>query len=77
MATVLEACITVEQRSMVHFVGTKDINAKDIHKEIFPVYGGSICRLKRLTGGSRNCHFCGKSFADDEKIETEVRKWLR
>jgi hypothetical protein len=31
---------------------------------------GSVCRVKRF-------HLCGKRFADDEEIETEVLKWLR
>jgi hypothetical protein len=40
----------------------KGLNAKDIHKEMFPVYGFQLG---------------GKRFADDEHIDTEVRKWLR
>jgi hypothetical protein len=36
----------------------------------------SVCRVKRFTTGSRNCHLGGKYFADDEEVETEVRKWL-
>jgi hypothetical protein len=39
MATVLEECTTKEQRSVVHFLWAKKVNAKDIHKEMFPVYG--------------------------------------
>jgi hypothetical protein len=31
---------------------------------------GSVCRVKRF-------HLGGKGFADDEEIETEVRKVLR
>jgi hypothetical protein len=31
---------------------------------------GSVCRVKRFTTGSRNV-------ADDEEVETELRKWLR
>jgi hypothetical protein len=31
---------------------------------------GSVCRVKRFSIG-------GKRFADDEEVETEVRKWLR
>jgi hypothetical protein len=31
---------------------------------------GSVCRVKILSLG-------GKRFADDEEVETEVRKWLR
>jgi hypothetical protein len=45
----------------------KRFSAKGIHKEIAPVYGGEVCHVKRFTTG-RKC------FADDEHIETEVRK---
>jgi hypothetical protein len=31
---------------------------------------GSVCRARQFSLG-------GKCFADDEKVETEVRKWLR
>jgi hypothetical protein len=45
MATMLEECSTEEQRSgllffFFFFFGEKGLNAKDIHKEMFPVYGG-------------------------------------
>jgi hypothetical protein len=32
MATELEECIPEEQRSVVHFLWAKGLNAKDIHK---------------------------------------------
>jgi hypothetical protein len=40
MATVLEECTTEEQRSVVLLLWAKGLDAKDINKEIFPVYGG-------------------------------------
>jgi hypothetical protein len=40
LATVLEECITEEQRSVVRFLRAKELNAKGNHKEMFPVYGG-------------------------------------
>jgi hypothetical protein len=39
MATVLEKCTTEEQHFVVRFLWAKELNAKDIHKEIFLVYG--------------------------------------
>jgi hypothetical protein len=42
----------------------KELNAKDIHKEMFPVYGGEMSTFR-------------KHFADDEEVDTEVRKWLK
>jgi hypothetical protein len=40
MATVLEECTTQEQCSVVPFVWAKGLITKDIHKEMFPGYGG-------------------------------------
>jgi hypothetical protein len=39
MATVLEYT-TEEQNSFVQLLCSKGLNAKDIHNEMFPVYGG-------------------------------------
>jgi hypothetical protein len=39
MATVLEEYTTQELRSAVRFLLTKGLNAKDIHKEMFPLSG--------------------------------------
>jgi hypothetical protein len=47
MATMFEECTIEEQRSVVRFLWSKGLNAKDIHKEIFPV--GSVCRVKLFT----------------------------
>jgi hypothetical protein len=48
MATVLEACTTEEQRSVVRFffLWAKRLNAKDIHKELFPAYSGKCLSRK-------------------------------
>jgi putative heme degradation protein len=46
LATVLE-CATEEQRSVMIFVG-KRLNAKDIHKGIFPVNGGKCLSRKAV-----------------------------
>jgi hypothetical protein len=40
MATVLEECTTKEQRSIVRCLWAEGLNAKDIHREMFPVYCG-------------------------------------
>jgi hypothetical protein len=47
MATVLE-CTTEEQYSVVRFLWVKGLNAKDIHKEMFPVYGGKCLSRKAV-----------------------------
>jgi hypothetical protein len=38
MATVLEECIIEEQRSVVYFLCAKRLSAKEIPKEMCPVY---------------------------------------
>jgi hypothetical protein len=48
MATVIEECITKEQCSVVSFLWAKGLNAKDIHKEMFPVYGGKCLSRKAV-----------------------------
>jgi hypothetical protein len=52
------------------FLWAKELNAKDIHKEIFSFTVGSVCRVKRFTAD-------GQRFANDEEVKTGVRKWLR
>jgi hypothetical protein len=37
MATVFEKCTTEDQPSVLRFLWAKGLNAKDIHKEKFPV----------------------------------------
>jgi hypothetical protein len=48
MTTVLEECTTEEQRSVVHFLWAKGLNAKDIHKEMFSVYVGKCLSFKAV-----------------------------
>jgi hypothetical protein len=52
----------------------KELNTKDIHKEMFTVYGG-MCLSRVALHNWVEKH--GKRFADDEEVETEVRNWLR
>jgi hypothetical protein len=48
MASMLEECITKEQRSFMHFVWAKGLNAKDNHKEMFPLYGEKCLSHKAI-----------------------------
>jgi hypothetical protein len=48
MATVLEECTTEEQCFVVRFLWAKGLNSNDIHKEMFPVYGGKCLSLKAV-----------------------------
>jgi hypothetical protein len=74
MAIVLEECTTEEQRSLVRCLSAKGHNAKVIHKEIFPVYGGKCLSRKAVHNWVEKFSEGRLKVADDE---TEVRKWLR
>jgi hypothetical protein len=57
MATVLQECITEEHRSVARFfLWAKGLNAKDIHKEMFRVYGEKILLRKAV-------HNCVEKFS--------------
>jgi len=38
MAAPMNNCTTIEQRGVVRFLWAKDVAAKDIHKEMVPMY---------------------------------------
>jgi hypothetical protein len=48
MTTMLEKCVTEEQRSIVRFLWAKGLATKAIHKETFPVYGGKCLWRKAV-----------------------------
>ena len=39
MAAPLSTCTKIEQRGFVHFLWAKNMEAKDMHKEMLPMYG--------------------------------------
>jgi hypothetical protein len=75
MATAFEKYTTEEQRSVVLFLlWAKRLNAKDIHKEMFPVYGRKHLSRKAVH------NFVEKYSHDVRKwqmMPDQVRKWLR
>jgi hypothetical protein len=48
MATMLEECTTKEQLPVVRFLWAKGLNAKDIHKAMFPFYDGKCLSRKAV-----------------------------
>jgi hypothetical protein len=78
LVAMLQEYTTEGQRSFVRFLWAKGLNAKDIHKETFPVYGGRCLAPTdfHLLGPLKN-HRDGKHFADDKEAGREVRKWVR
>jgi hypothetical protein len=45
---VLEECNTKEHLFVVCFLRTKELNAEDIHKEMFPLYSGKCLSCKAV-----------------------------
>jgi hypothetical protein len=74
MATVLKDCTTEEQSSVVRFMWAKGLNAKDILKEMCPVYVGK-CLSRKATHSWVEIFSQGRSKVPDD--DTEVWKWLR
>jgi hypothetical protein len=58
----------------VRFLWAKGLNVKDIHREMYPIYGGKCLSRKAVHSLVEKR---GKRFADDEEVEAEVSKWLR
>jgi hypothetical protein len=72
MATVLEEYTIVQQRSAVRFLWAKGLNAKDIHKEIFSVYGGKCLSLKAVHNWVEKFSQGRSKIADDAGPGAEV-----
>jgi hypothetical protein len=81
MATVLEECTTREQRSVVRFLWIKGVNAKNIHSEIFLIYGGKCLSRKAVHKWVEKFSQGRSKVADDirpgaEVAETTVKRLL-
>jgi hypothetical protein len=48
MSTVFEECNTEDLRYVVRFLWAKGLNAKDNHKEMFPIYGHNCVSPKAV-----------------------------
>jgi hypothetical protein len=48
MATVLEECNIGEQRFVMRFLWAKELNVKDIYKEMFALYNGKYLSRKAV-----------------------------
>jgi hypothetical protein len=58
-------CITEEQHSVVHFLWAKGLNVKDIHTEMFPVYGGKCLSSTVVHNGVKKFFQRHLKVADD------------
>jgi hypothetical protein len=74
MMVVVVVVMIMMITTMTMMITTKGLNAKDIHKEMFPVYGGKCLWLKAVHNWVEKR---GRRLADDEEVEMVVPKWLR
>jgi hypothetical protein len=74
MVTVLEGVIPKSSVLLCVFLLAKGLNAKDIHKEMFPVYVKKRSSRKAIQNWIDKFSHGRSKVADDEM---EVRKWLR
>jgi len=54
MVALLNTCTTIEQRGVVRFLWAKDMAAKDIHKEMLPIYGEHCLSRQQSIIGCRS-----------------------
>jgi hypothetical protein len=62
MATMFEDFTTEEPRSTVRSLWAKGLNAKDIHKEMFPLYGEKCLSRKAVDYWMANISLMTKRF---------------
>jgi hypothetical protein len=74
IATVFEDYTTEEQHSVVRLLCAKGLDAKDIHKEIFPVYDGKFLLRKAVHNLVEKFSQGRSKVADDARPGA---KWLR
>jgi hypothetical protein len=72
--TVLEEYTTEKQRSVVRFLWTKGLNAKNIHKEMFPVYRGKCLSHKAVHNWVEKFSHGHLKVTDDDQPGAEVAK---
>jgi hypothetical protein len=73
MAIVTDCILPKSSVLICDFLWPEGHTAKDINKEMFPVYGGKRLSRKAVHSGVEKR---SKGYADDEGIKTKVRKWL-
>jgi hypothetical protein len=77
MAVPLNTYTTIEQLGVVRFLWAKNMEAKDIHKEMLPMYGEHCLSRQAVHNVSLKHHLSGKSFPVDDAVERAVCAWFR
>ena len=78
MAAPLSTCTKIEHRGVVRFLWAKNMEAKDIHKEMLPMYGELClsrqavhngCRISRKGGqvSKTNIEQCARGSDSNQK----------
>ena len=74
MAATLSTCTKLEQRGVVRFLWTKNMEAKDIHKEMLSMYG-EHCLSRQAVHSWVQKFSEGRTSIEDE--HGAVRAWFR
>jgi hypothetical protein len=72
METLPYECTIEEQRSVMRFLWAKGLNAKDIHQEMFPIYGGKCLSRKAAHNWVEEFSQGRSKLADDARLCAEV-----
>ena len=73
----MSTCTTIEQRGVVRFLWAKKIEAKDIHKEMLPMYGEHCLSHQAVHKWVQKFSEGRTSIEDDDAVERAVRAWFR
>ena len=78
MAAPLSTCTKIEQRVVVRFLWAKNMEAKDIHKEMLPIYS-EHCLSRQAVHNWVQKFSEGRTSIEDElpAVERAVRAWFR
>jgi hypothetical protein len=78
MAAPQSTCTKIEQRGVVRFLWEKIMEAKDIHKEMLPMYG-EHCLSRQAVHNWVQKFPEGRTSIEDEHpaVESAVRTWFR
>ena len=81
MAALLNTCTTIEQRGVVRYLWAKDMAAKDIHKELLPMYGEHCLALQAVHNWVQKFSERRTSIEDEYRVGRPVERavcvWLR
>ena len=78
MAAPLSTCSKIEQRGVVRFLWAKNMEAKDIHKEMLPMYGENCLSRQAVHNLVQKFSEVRTSIEDEHPaVERAVRAWFR